>query len=297
MKKPYKYTDLVNDLEQNKPLDDAYSGYKSIWDEAAEYPADPFNTLEGWSSLKQQIDTKPKRNILLTMHLWKIAASLVVLVLVGVLFAQFGTFSKNNAQLVVSFNNSDTLMKVILSDKSIVLLAPKSTVKIEDGFNNTHRLVTLEGDATFSVQKSDIPFVVLSNGIQTTVLGTVFEVIQESDITTVVKVFEGKVQVAIGNSTPAMLTKGKMAVVNVQHNQSEIIDFELGLKEDFNSFTFENSKLEVIVAQLETQFNVSISYPTHLNNELITTSLPMNDVNACLHILSATIGQQIVLNP
>jgi ferric-dicitrate binding protein FerR (iron transport regulator) len=297
MKKPYKFTDLVNDLESNKPLDDAFLGYKSIWDEASNYPADSFNTLENWSSLKQQVNAKPKSNMLQYKQWWKVAASLVVLVLVGVLFAQIGSFSNNNSALVVSFNNSDTLMKVILSDKSIVLLSPKSTVKIKDGFNNTHRLVTLEGNATFSVQKSDIPFVVLSNRIQTTVLGTVFEVVQQSDITTLVKVFEGKVQVAIDNSTAAMLTKGKMAVVNVQNNQSEIIDFDLGLMDDANFFTFENIKLEEIVTQLEKQFKTSISYPQHLNNELITTSLPANDLNACLHILSTTVGQQIVLNP
>ena len=95
------------------------------------------------------------------------------------------------------FNNTQAVMEVLLSDSSQVFLKPKSRILFREPFDDSQRLVALEGEAFFAVSKDTLhPFLVNTNEIVTKVLGTSFTVSafpEEDNIT--VSVMTGKVSV------------------------------------------------------------------------------------------------------
>jgi len=66
---------------------------------------------------------------------------------------------------------------ITLPDGSVVCLHPGSRLKFPTSFLNGKRIVLLEGEAYFKIKKdASHPFVVMTNEIQTTVLGTEFDI-------------------------------------------------------------------------------------------------------------------------
>tara|TARA_R110002050_G_scaffold18218_9_gene53339 strand:- start:485 stop:1447 length:963 start_codon:yes stop_codon:yes gene_type:complete len=85
--------------------------------------------------------------------------------------------------------------KLTLADGSIIHLNGDSKVKINKQFS-TNRKVFLEGEAFFEVAKDpDYPFVVVTDGLETSVLGTAFTVSAYKGKAQTVAVKEGKVKV------------------------------------------------------------------------------------------------------
>jgi transmembrane sensor len=84
-----------------------------------------------------------------------------------------------------------------LPDKSVVWLAPKTTIKYATDFG-INRNVVLEGEAYFQVKSNpDLPFEIVTGDWKTKVLGTSFSVYAPStDSNWQVSVTEGKVSVA-----------------------------------------------------------------------------------------------------
>jgi len=107
------------------------------------------------------------------------------------------------AQMVERKNTSDTLMRIQLDDGSVVILSPKSSIRFYEPFSTgNNRTVYLLGKALFKVAGDKArPFILYSDRLATTVLGTAFTVqaFEESDIIKV-KLHEGKVQVAAADT-------------------------------------------------------------------------------------------------
>lgn len=106
------------------------------------------------------------------------------------LFALPGVMLRLEADHLTATAETRSLM---LDDGSSVALAPDSAIEIVPGSGRTLRL--LKGEALFQVTRDpDRPFRVLANGVETTVLGTEFDVrLQEGGA--VVAVREGLVRV------------------------------------------------------------------------------------------------------
>jgi len=67
--------------------------------------------------------------------------------------------------------------KLILSDGTEVWLNAESTIKFPSAFSHGERRVELEGEAYFKIKKDPLrPFIVQADGIETTVLGTEFNI-------------------------------------------------------------------------------------------------------------------------
>lgn len=104
---------------------------------------------------------------------------------------------------------------VTLPDGSEVLLYAGSTLRFKAGYNVSERQLHLLGKGRFIVkQNRQLPFVVYSSHLATTALGTVFEVWEKGDSTTV-RLLSGKV--SVHNYTEAQahlvyLTPGEQAV-------------------------------------------------------------------------------------
>ncbi|PSL50306.1 FecR family protein [Chitinophaga niastensis] len=111
---------------------------------------------------------------------WAAAASLLLLSSSGIWLWKTGKKQTVTAPLMSwrkIKNNTTTISKITLPDKSIVWLTPTSQVDIPDDYAQQARHITLSGEAFFEVvPKAAAPFVVTAGMLHTTVLGTSFNV-------------------------------------------------------------------------------------------------------------------------
>jgi ferric-dicitrate binding protein FerR (iron transport regulator) len=112
--------------------------------------------------------------------------------------------------------------RIVLSDGSAVELNAGSRVRLSSGFRSwfgqpaAERLVTLEGEAFFTVARDGRPFRVRTADAMVEVLGTRFGVRQfaEDGVGTVVIVEEGRVRVAAGSGTLDLSASERARVVS-----------------------------------------------------------------------------------
>jgi len=97
-------------------------------------------------------------------------------------------------------NADNRKVRVQLPDSSEMVLSPGATVRYRKDFGQyDRREVRVEGQATFTVIKDkNIPFVVYSEGLQTTVMGTIFEITAEKSSDHIkVRLLEGNLIVGL----------------------------------------------------------------------------------------------------
>lgn len=114
---------------------------------------------------------------------------------------------ENVEKLTVSVPNGK-MAHVDLPDGSVVLLHPGSRLRFPTAFIGDKRFVILEGEAYFKVTKNpNMPFIVQADGIETTVLGTEFD-IKDGTVTLI----NGSVRVGRPSSAQAVvITPGQQA--------------------------------------------------------------------------------------
>ena len=177
-------------------------------------------------------------------------------------------------------NTTAQAMDVVLEDSSSVMLFPASALRYEAAFPGGKRNIYLDGEAIFKVkQDAARPFTVLSNGIATTVLGTMFKVLAaDAGGNTKVYLYQGKVVVRSADTMQVKLQKDYyMApgdVFSYNHsngiaalmNGSRKANSKTMAKEDnsaaavSNWYMFENQELSQVFDQLSAIYNVSIHY-------------------------------------
>lgn len=101
--------------------------------------------------------------------------------------------------LLLRTNTDSVPQTLLLSDSSVVTLAPGSAIRYYENFTATTRDISLSGEARFRVAKDEArPFTVYAGDVVTTALGTCFMINAPSGGAVTVKLFEGKVVVRPG---------------------------------------------------------------------------------------------------
>jgi ferric-dicitrate binding protein FerR (iron transport regulator) len=139
--------------------------------------------------------------------IWLAAAVIAMLVMVSLwnyVDVRKTYIVKNDAvsgTLTERKNVSDTLMRILLDDGSMVILSPASSIRYNDPFAD-NRMVYLSGKALFEVGKDKSrPFIVYADKLATTVLGTSFTIESFAENSVIkVKLHKGKVQVAAADT-------------------------------------------------------------------------------------------------
>ncbi|MCH7415067.1 FecR domain-containing protein [Belliella sp. R4-6] len=145
--------------------------------------------------------------------IWKVAAGLIPLFVITVLWLQFG----NEEKWMESSTAFGEFKEIYLPDSSKVLLKPNSKIRYSSDFGK-ERLVDLEGNAFFDVRKNpNSPFTVQANSLDIKVLGTSFDIMSFKNIT------ESKITVATG-------------LVSVSNEEGE-----LAVLEKADQLTYDNS--------------------------------------------------------
>lgn len=171
---------------------------------------------------------------------FKVAAVLIpALILAGTVFMVVNNPVENEtiiAEQVVRTVTSDDVENITLSDGSSVRLHGGSTLEYVDDFSGERKL-KLDGEAYFSVVKKDgIPFIVETEKLTVTVLGTEFNLKAYSgDATTVVAVTTGSVEVKDDTDHRVILKPMEQLYLDKATGGMDIAQFEQALADRWKS--------------------------------------------------------------
>ena len=150
----------------------------------------------------------------------------------------------------------------VLPDGSEIQLNSGSTFSYRTSFGDKAREVKLEGEAYFDVTKSEIPFIVTTEDISITVLGTEFNV-SSWDGWIEVAVNEGIVSVknSVDDEKTILVKAGNRT--KFSSSMSVEIPEQIAYSEYpgwiHNKMIFENSNFETVCNEIERKFNISIN--------------------------------------
>lgn len=198
-------------------------------------------------------------------------------------------------------NADDKKIRLTLPDSSEATLSPGATIRYRKDFGQYgKREVKVEGQAAFAVVRDDQqPFIVYSDRISTTVLGTVFEVTAEKDSDQIkVKLLAGKVMVSYdplaGDSLRRYVLVPGQEFIFAKADRSIVIrEFRshgggyathrvthvAGQPDSLaNWYMFNNQTLSDVFDQLSLLYNVDIQYSREdLRNDYFIGKLEMKD--------------------
>ncbi|KJD31613.1 hypothetical protein PK35_14525 [Tamlana nanhaiensis] len=172
--------------------------YNELAEVFKEHPTEvyeEFNLKRGLTKLRHKIKESEKTNVFKNQKVLAIAASLVVLLGLGMLFKS-NFFAEVPVQYVSVTSMAGQRTEVLLPDSSLVYLNSGATIRYPEKFVNNHRPIELKGEAFFKVKRNEEkPFTVSSGNFKTTVLGTSFNVAHYAENDFQVAVKTGKVKV------------------------------------------------------------------------------------------------------
>lgn len=254
---------------------------------------------ELFKEVSKQTFKKRKR----TMVPWLAAAVILLLVMVSLwsYVAVRKTYIVKNAgtsaQMAETKNVSDTLMRILLDDGSMVVLSPGSSIRYNDPFV---RMVYLSGKALFEVgQDKSRPFIVYADKLATTVLGTSFTIESFAESSVIkVKLHKGKVQVAAADTAQKkwndkeilrpgdelIYDKGTMLASIKRYTPAEQM-VKAGPANKNNQsvrrpdlYTFDISPLSDVFDQLSNYYQIDIYYyPSDIQNKYFSGRMHKTD--------------------
>lgn len=232
------------------------------WDTLNEKPdAATYQALKRVSQRVGFTDRNP--TIPLRRRFLRIAAIVVpVLVLVGGTYYFFQR--EQMIQVITAYGETK---QIILPDSSEVWLNSGSTFQYPAKFKKETRLVSLDGEAYFSVRKDvSKPFVVNTNQLSVKVLGTEFNVkAYLDDSKTVATLNTGKIEINTVSNQSWILNPNEQLTYN---NKTASIDITEVQANDISAWTngqlfFTDASFTDILQTLERRFGVS--FETSLN--------------------------------
>jgi transmembrane sensor len=152
-----------------------------------------------------------------------------------------------------------------LADGSVVTLFPGSTLRLPDNYNGKDRSVKLKGRAFFEVaQHAGKPFSVNTGALTTKVLGTAFEVNNDSKIT----LLNGKVAVSFRSRELATLSPGQQVVFDttLQTWQVSEVNAKDAAAWVYGEFVYDRAPLQQVLHDIANWYDVQI----HVNASSIT---------------------------
>lgn len=248
-----KYTQIVDTLETAEmPSFDVEANFQATLDKLAKDTQETTST--GLSADKAGSVTKKR-----IIPLWSYAAAASVVLLFFV-YSFFFTTTTYTTQLAekTSFE---------LPDGSQVDMNAGSSVVFKKSSWSEERALNLEGEAFFKVKKGS-SFTVNTNQGNVTVLGTQFTVNARENVYHVT-CYEGKVLVVTKQKDSITLTQGMSFLLNKKEKKEYTIE---GTEPSWinNESSFTGIPIEMVVADLERQFDIDISGKEFIKPALFT---------------------------
>jgi len=223
------------------------------------------STAHSLRIVKSKIRKKENRYSLNYRILLRVAA---VIIPVALLVGSYFYFNGRTKNIEVSTLNNEQ-KQCTLPDGSSVRLNSGSKINYSSRFNDTIRLVTLEGEAYFTVQPNrKKPFIVKTNDLTLKVLGTEFDVNSySSDSRSIATLDRGKIQVTINREEKGLANSNYILKPNQQlaYNKSDqsvlinIVTEEASGWKD-GALIFQDATFNDILNTLHRHYNVTFRY-------------------------------------
>lgn len=152
--------------------------------------------------------------------------------------------------------------RIVLSDSTVVWLNSASRLEYPVSFGQKRRVVKLQGEAYFKVHPNpDSPFVVMSEGVEITVLGTEFNVNTHRKGIVETALIKGRVKVA-KNEKQVILEPAEAAVYRSDRDALTIekINPDICAAWRNGDIVFSNERLEDIMDELALWYDFEIFY-------------------------------------
>lgn len=246
---------IIEQYKKDHP--EEYNALKRLWQKEGEIKIKDFDSQKAWSSVQKEFISKTKNTpkiIPFYRKFQNIAAAAVLLILATTAFFYL---QKNLSKEVQYAQVVSTVQvqEVALSDGTKIWLNNNAKISYPTQFQGDTRKVTLEGEAFFEVAKNpNKPFVITTSHSTIQVLGTSFNVKDQSNRTTI-SVRTGKVEVVSSStSEKVVLTPRQSAIVTRDNIRQAALKNENYLGWKTGIFKFTDANLSEVVKDLNTYY-------------------------------------------
>lgn len=263
----------VRDEAQKKSPDVPESQIDMAWEKLV-------NQLETNSQSKQS-SAPAKVSLLNSAWIWSAAAVLIL----AVTFI-FHILSDKNGPVLIAVAEQ-TVQTITLPDGSVITLRPNSSLYRMELGEFEHRY-ELKGQALFDVAPDEHrTFLVQTDNAIVQVVGTKFTVNSSVDNTDVFLI-EGLVRFSTQDMTQILDLEAGEASSASRNGLSEkyLFDVDEVLAWTQYRMVFSNRSVQSIISELNQHFNIQISIPDSVSNELLGGSISLESLQVALDGLS-----------
>jgi len=263
---------FITQNEQHKKL---FNTWENEWIQNEERK----NTLQkDWNLLQNKIQTRntiaPIFKINRSSLFRRIAAvAAIVVITISVTIAFYELFSpipENNLFIVETPNGEKS--RITLSDGTVVWLNSSSKITYNSSFGTSDRIIELDGEAYFEVNKQEkIPFRVKTGNYDVVVKGTKFNVSSYQDdhlVTTAL--MEGKVEIILQDKVFEMLP-GEL--IQMDKETHDFIKTKVNPEQHKswidNKIEYDAITLDELFNRLSRQYNVNIHFQANQNDKRV----------------------------
>ncbi len=245
-------------------------------------------------SIKSGTQQRTKKN-LKPLWIWGLAAAATLALFVWI---------SNLTASEKSMANAGEKKEVVLPEESAVTLNAGSSISYRHKSFNQDRVLYLEGEAFFKVQKGST-FTVHTDYGTVTVLGTSFNVIAR-DGRFEVSCYTGKVKVESSPKDQQIITFGESATQTKSDKKLKRSTFDVIAETPEwmeGKFSYENQPLADVISELERQYGIDVKLEAGLEDMKYTGLFESGDLENALylitwplHLKSTTKGKTVTIS-
>lgn len=209
---------------------------------------------------------KKKVNYFALSQLHRIAAILIIGLGLGWLLSPAEIshptlVQKEQMALVIKSTIQGEKLQMTLHDGSKIWMNSATEIQFPERFDSLERRVLLIGEAYFEVAEDSMrPFIVETNGLSTTALGTSFNITTKNEGQIHISLLTGKVKISSTFVEDVFLDPGKELRYSTKDQKQQVRTFDIkqvmGWKE--GNLLFHDATLLSVVKQLEEWYGVKI---------------------------------------
>ena len=234
---------------------------------------------------------------------WIAAASIVLVAALAWYYFLPATPGAGQQEAGVTFqhisNTTTHVQKITLPDGSMVWLSPATTLKVPSNFNHTARELSLSGQGYFEVAHNAAkPFIVQAGHVQTTVLGTHFNIeAYAAESHTAVSLTQGRVAVrartAHGSDSLVYLQPGRKLEYRNEEQLFSLQPIAVEYEKSWagGALVFDGLDVRDVFLRLEHRFNIKVRFdPKKFKDKKFTAVYPQADLSIILRNMAFVQG-------
>ncbi|MFC0772471.1 FecR family protein [Terrimonas alba] len=265
--------------------------FQMIWDQSRQLAViTSVDENKAWQKFQRKIKKEEGRKLHQGFGWWKIAASVLIIVVAGLVIRSQWQ-SKTKAPELISVASANEVKKDTLPDGSVATLNKHSVLSYPSSFKGKTRKVVLKGEAFFNVVPDKTkPFIIDVNDVQVKVVGTSFNVRSVNGAAEVI-VETGVVQVTKNGVTVELRAGEQTSLVNADTSlQKRETEDKLYNYYVSKTFVCDNTPLWKLVEKLNEAYDARIRIEKESLRKLpLTVTFDQESLDTILDIISQTL--------